>query len=88
MTDDSYEPFDWGDHVRILGSKITGFVTATTFWMRREPSYQVEYIDADGTPQERFWSESQLQLVAKAAADDAEEMQAEADNVIPFAKAN
>lgn len=86
--DDNYEPFDWGDHVRILGSKVTGFVTAVTFWMRKEPTYWVEYIDANGSPTDREWSESQLQLIGKAAAQDADDLAEEASNVIPFARSN
>lgn len=74
-----------GDLVRILGSKVQGFVTAFTCSMRREDSYLVEYVDADGNPQEREWSESQLQLIrhAEAEALDWDEINGD-DNVVPF----
>lgn len=79
-----------GDLVAILGSKVRGFVTAFTCSMRREDSYLVEYIDADGNPQEREWSESQLSLVEKAEAEalDWDETIAEGNNVIPLRRAN
>jgi len=79
-----------GDFVRILGSKVHGFVVAFTCHLRREDSYLVEYIDADGNPQEREWSESQLSLVEKAKAEalDWDETLAEGDNVVPLRRAN
>lgn len=76
-----------GDLVQILGSKVRGLVTAFTCSMRREDSYLVEYIDADGNPQEREWSESQLELIerAEAEAQDWDEAN-KGDNVVPFVR--
>ena len=78
-----------GDLVRILGSKVQGFVTAFTCSLRAEDRYLVEYVDADGNPQEREWSESQLALVEKAEAE-AEDWHAvnDNDNVVPLRRAN
>lgn len=73
-----------GDLVQILGSKVQGLVTAFTCSMRREDSYRVEYVDADGNPQEREWSESQLELIKRAEAE-AQDWD-EANNVVPFVR--
>lgn len=81
------EEIGLGDMVAILGSKVRGFVIAFTSHMRREDSYLVEYVDADGNPQEREWSESQLSLVkkAEAEADDWDATMAEG-NVVQFVR--
>ncbi|OAM78201.1 hypothetical protein [Devosia elaeis] len=78
-----------GDFVRILGAQVKGFVTAFTCSLRREDSYLVEYVDADGNPQEREWSESQLSLVEKAKAEAEDWFETnEPDNVVPLRRAN
>lgn len=78
-----------GDLVRILGSQVKGFVTAFTCSLRREDSYLVEYVDADGNPQEREWSESQLSLVEKAKAEAEDWFETnEPDNVVLLRRAN
>lgn len=82
------EEINVGDLVRILGSQVRGFVTAFTCHMRREDSYLVEYVDADGNPQEREWSESQLSLVEKAKAEAQDWDELHEDNVVPFVKPN
>lgn len=78
-----------GDLVRILGSKVQGFVVAFTCHLRREDSYLVEYVDAEGNPQEREWSESQLSLIKKVEAEalDWDDVQAEG-KVVPFMRAS
>lgn len=89
MTPTLQDEINIGDCVKILGSTVKGFVTAFTCYLRREDSYLVEYLDAEGNPQEREWSESQLSLFAKAKAEalDVEEMELAA-NVVPFTRAN
>lgn len=86
---DPGEPFDFGDCVRILGSKVQGFVVACIFHLRREPAYLVEYVDAEGNPQERQWSHDQLALVrlAEAERQDFEEYEEET-NVVPIRRVN
>ena len=89
MNDDPEKMIGPGDLVAILGSKVRGFVVAFTCHLRREDSYLVEYVDADGNPQEREWTESQLSLVekTKAEARDWDEVQAEG-TVVPFVRAS
>lgn len=84
MTETTVDGFDWGDCVKILGSGVSGFVVAITFHLRREPEYLVEYVDATGSPQERWWSESQLTPVP----DKADPLTKYADNVVPLRRAN
>jgi hypothetical protein len=89
MTGTAQEEISCGDLVRILGSTVMGFVVAFTCHMRREDSYLVEYVDADGNPQEREWSESQLALVQKAEAEAEDWFETnEPDNVVPLRRAN
>lgn len=82
------EEIGLGDLVRILGSKVTGFVTAFTCSMRTEDRYLVEYIDADGNPQEREWSESQLHLVEKAEAEALDWDEINGENVVQLRRTN
>ena len=92
MTRVESEGLEWGDCVDILGSGVLGFVIAITFHMRCEATYLVEYIDGTGSPQERWWSESQLTLVG----DDtdpleqygAEPRETHSDKVVPLRKLN
>lgn len=76
-----------GDLVRILGSKVQGFVVAFTCSLRSEDRYLVEYVDANGNPQEREWSESQLCLVERAKPE-AEDWGGSNDNVVPLRRAS
>lgn len=77
------EPFDLDDIVRILNSRAVGRVVECTFSTRRDVTYLVEYVDADGNPQEREWSHDQLSLV-RAAAEAAGTEDTEEDNVVPL----
>ncbi len=85
-TDRDY--FEPGDCVRILGSKVIGFVVGEILHMRRQPQYIVEYVDAQGNPQERPWDEGQLTLVKPAEPEQAEEEVEITGTVIPFPKAS
>lgn len=82
-TDD--DGFYGGDCVRILGSQVIGFVVGCILHSRREPAYFVEYVDAQGNPQERVWDETQLSLVLRH--DDAEDVDMPGV-VVPFPVAN
>lgn len=84
-TDD--DGFYSGDCVRILGSKVIGFVVGCILHSRREPAYFVEYVDAQGNPQERTWDETQLSLVSRRDDAEAEEVEL-TGTVIPFPVAN
>lgn len=85
MTDDTQdEGFGPGDCVRILGSKVTGFVTGEILHIRRGVRYFVEYVDAQGNPQEREWDEGQLSLVRPAEPQQAEEEVEITGTVVPF----
>lgn len=86
-TPDRDDGFYSGDCVRILGSKVIGFVVGCILHSRREPAYFVEYVDAQGNPQERTWDETQLSLVSRRDDADAEEVEL-TGTVIPFPVAN
>lgn len=87
MSDTDDDGFYSGDCVRILGSKVIGFVVGCILHSRREPAYFVEYVDAQGNPQERTWDETQLSLVSRRDDADAEEVEL-TGTVIPFPVAN
>lgn len=88
MATENKDGFYSGDCVRILGSKVVGFVVGCILHSRREPAYFVEYVDADGNPHERTWDESQLSLVHRSEDADADEQIELTGTVIPFPVAN
>lgn len=63
-----FHGYEFGDAVFILGTKVSGFVISVHYHLRKEASYIVEYVDASGNPQEREWSESQLNINDPAPA--------------------
>lgn len=83
-----HDMIDMHDTVRVLGTQCLGTVRAIHLFAEAEPSFTVAYTDAAGSPQKRDWGESELVLVQKAPAEDAETDEDDTDNVIPFARAN
>lgn len=92
MPPENDDGFLFGDLVSILGSGVKGFVVGWICHARREDAYFVEYVDANGNPQEKCWSESQLTLIDRtepaASSGEVEDLEGEeADNVVPLRRA-